>query len=474
MNKKKILDKKWFKDKKVVVFGIGLLGGGVSAIKFLSSSGAQVIATDIKSKEELKKSLVEIKGLKNVTLVLGQHRREDFEHSDMIIKTPGCPWTNEYIKLALKNKIPVETDASLFLRLCKNKVIGITGTKGKTTVSHMTSHFLKSSGYHTIQVGVGITPVLDRLSLLKKNTVVVFEFSSWRLSALKYAKVSPHISIFTSFFPDHMNYYHDMATYWTDKEQIFKFQKKDDFLIFNADDESIFSKIQRLNLNSKKIAVTFSNDNSRDIFVENDIAFINVDGKAKKIANISDMQVMGTHNKINMLLALGAVRAIGASESKLAKAVKSFRSIKYRLEHIRTLNGVEYYNDTAATNPGASIAAINTFKDRNIILLAGGAEKNLATDNFAMQIAKKVKKVFFFKGEYSEKLISEMKKMKLEKDLSDYKLYDSMKEILQEVRTQSQEKDIVLLSPGASSFSMYKNEFERGDDFILEVEKLKK
>ncbi len=474
MNKKKTLDRKWFRDKKIVVFGIGQLGGGVSVIKFLVSAGAQVIATDIKSKEELKKSLLEIKDLKNVTLVLGQHRREDFVHTDMIVKTPGCPWTNEYIKLALKNNIPVETDASLFLRLCKNKVIGITGTKGKTTVSHMVTHFLKNTGHHTIQVGVGITPVLNRLSLLKKNTIVVFELSSWRLSALKYAKVSPHIAIFTSFFPDHMNYYSNMDTYWKDKEQIFKHQKKDDFLIFNADDQNLFSKIQANKLNSKKIAVTFSNDRSKEIFVEGDYAFLNVGDKIKKIANISDMQVMGVHNRRNMLLAMGAVRAIGASETKLLKAVKSFRSIKYRLEHIRTLNGVEYYNDTAATNPGASIVALDAFSGRNIILLAGGAEKNLEIKEFTEQIAKKVKKVLFFKGEYSERLISALKKMKLKKDLSDFKLYSSMKEILNEAKKQSEEEDVVLLSPGASSFSMYRNEFERGDEFVLEVERLKK
>lgn len=474
MKKKVTLDKKWFKGKKIVVFGIGELGGGVSSIKFLVANGAHVIATDIKSKEVLKKSLKEIKDLKNVTLVLGQHRSEDFIHADMIIKTPGCSWNNEYIKLALKNEIQVETDASLFFRLCKNRIIGITGSKGKTTVSHMVSHFLKSSGYHAIQIGVGVTPVLDRLELLKKNSIVVFELSSWRLSAIKFSKISPTVSIFTSFFPDHMNYYKNMEEYWNDKKQIFKYQKKDDTFVFNSDDENIIKKINDLDLNMNKIAVSIKNDKNSGIFVEDGIAFLNKDDEMIEIAKLSNMNVIGEHNKRNILLAMGAVASIGGNISKLRRAVKFFSPVKYRLEHIRTLNKVEYYNDTAATNPTAALMALNSFKNKNIILLAGGSDKNLGTMEFVNKIVKNVKKVLFLKGKYSEKLISEIKKLKIYNDITNYKMYDSMYSIIKDAKELSSENDIILLSPGASSFSMFKNEFERGDEFVIEVEKLKK
>jgi len=474
MKKKNTLDRKWFKGKKIVVFGIGELGGGVSAIKFLVANGASVIATDIKSKETLKKPLREIKDLKNVSFVLGQHRRENFVHADMVIKTPGCPWTNEYIKLALKNNIPVETDASLFFRLCKNKIIGITGSKGKTTVSHMVSHFLKSSGYHPIQIGVGVTPVLDRLELLKKNSVVVFELSSWRLSALKFCKISPKISIFTSFFPDHMNYYKNMDEYWNDKKQIFKYQKKDDTLVFNADEESIIENINKMDLSMERISVSLKNDKNFSVFVENNIAFLNKSNKIKEIAKIDDIKVIGKHNKMNILLAISAVIAIGGNVNKLKRAVKLFSSVKYRLEHIKTINGVEYYNDTAATNPNASITAIESFHGREIILLVGGADKNLETKNFAKYIVKNVKKALFFKGKYSDRLISEIKKMNLDTNITNYKLYDSMNDIIKDARELSCENDVVLLSPGAASFGIFKNEFDRGDKFIHEVERLKK
>ncbi len=473
MKKKNILDKKWFKGKSIVVFGIGELGGGISSIKFLVANGAHVLATDIKSRETLKKSIKEIKNLKNVTLVLGQHRRENFIHADMIIKTPSCPWTNEYIKLALKNNIPVETDASLFFRLCKNKIIGITGAKGKTTVSHMVTHFLKNTGYHTIQVGVGVTPVLDRLELLKKNSIVVFELSSWRLSALKFTKISPTVSIITNFFPDHMNYYKDMDSYWSDKMQIIKYQKKDDIFIYNADDNGILDKIKNLELKMKTISVSMNNDENSKIFIRNGSVFVNNDKKIKEIAKLSNMKVIGEHNKRNMLLAMSAVFFMGGNASKIRKSVEFFSPIKYRLEHIKTYNGIKYYNDTTATNPNAAILALDVFKDKNIILLVGGSDKKLDTKDFANKIVSRVKKVFFFKGKYSEKLMFEIKKIEIDKEITNYKLYDSMKEIVKDATKSAQSDDIILLSPGASSFSLYKNEFERGDEFTMEVNNIK-
>ncbi|PID51672.1 MAG: UDP-N-acetylmuramoylalanine--D-glutamate ligase, partial [Candidatus Moraniibacteriota bacterium] len=168
------MDRSWFKGKRVTVFGIGLLGGGIGTIRFLVENGAHVIATDIKTKEVLAHSLEQLRGVKNVTYVLGQHRNEDFTHVDMVIKTPQVPWTNKHIKLAKQHNIPVESDSSLFFLLCKNPIIGITGTKGKTTTSHLIYHILKKAGKNPIKIGIGQTPVLDRLRLLKKNSVVVF------------------------------------------------------------------------------------------------------------------------------------------------------------------------------------------------------------------------------------------------------------------------------------------------------------
>ncbi|MFZ5982289.1 MAG: Mur ligase family protein, partial [Patescibacteria group bacterium] len=198
------------KGKKITVMGLGLHGGGIGTIKFLSGVGAKVTVTDIKAKEELAQSLEKIKGLKNVETVFGQHRREDFIKADMVIKNPGVPWNNQHIKLALENDVPVEIDASLFFKLCQNPIIGITGTKGKTTTASLIFEILKTAGKNPLQVGVGQVSVLDKLELLKKDTWVVFELSSWRLSGLGRAKLSPQIAVWTNFYPDHLNYYKDL------------------------------------------------------------------------------------------------------------------------------------------------------------------------------------------------------------------------------------------------------------------------
>ncbi|MFA6790757.1 MAG: Mur ligase family protein, partial [Parcubacteria group bacterium] len=229
------MDVNYFKGKKITVFGLGLLGGGLGVVRFLVKHGAKkIIVTDIKSREELRSSVNKLKGIKNIEFVLGYHRADDFSKVDMVIKNPQIPWENKYIKLALEKNIPVEMDSSLFFKLCKNKIIGITGTKGKTTTASMIFDILKNSGEKPVMVGVGQTSVLDKLEEIKKESVVVFELSSWRLSALGRARVSPAISVFVNIFPDHLNYYENMEKYLEDKKNIFLYQKSVDWIILNG------------------------------------------------------------------------------------------------------------------------------------------------------------------------------------------------------------------------------------------------
>jgi len=175
------MDKSYLKGKKITVMGLGILGGGEGAVRFLAEVGAIVTVTDIKSSEKLKKSVEKLKDLKNVKFILGQHRTEDFVKTDMVVKNPAVPWNNKHIKLALEKGVPVEMDSSLFFKLCQNSIVGVTGTKGKTTVSSLIYEILKADGKNVIKVGIGDVSVLDKLKMLKKNSVVVFEISSWRL-----------------------------------------------------------------------------------------------------------------------------------------------------------------------------------------------------------------------------------------------------------------------------------------------------
>ncbi len=468
------MDVKWFKGKRITVFGVGLLGGGIGTIRFLVENGARVIATDIKSKKELAPALEQLKDLKNVEYVLGQHRREDFTKVDMIVKTPPVPWTNKHIKLALEKKIPVEVDSSLFFKLCKNPIIGITGTKGKTTTSHLIYHILKKAGKNPVQVGIGQTPVLNRLNLLKKNSVVVFELSSWRLSALANAKISPHIAVFTNLFPDHMNYYKTMETYLNDKKNILIHQKPKDWFVCNCDDKVIGHLCNEALGNVMAVSMNEKTE-GRSVFCRDGKIYLNDGIDAKELINVKDLSLRGTHNITNIMLAVGACFNYGVNTKNIKLGIKSFRPISHRLEFIIKKDGIKYYNDTTATNPQSALASINAF-DEPIILIAGGSDKKLPYKEFAEAISEKVKGVVFIKGGATDKIIMHIKKYLTEKGCCDckkhFEVVDSMDKAVELASRSADEGDVVLLSPGAASFGVFSNEFDRGNKFKYAVKNL--
>ncbi len=467
------MDVKWFRGKRVTVFGIGLLGGGIGTIRFLVENGARVIATDIKDKKALAPSLEQLKDLKNVEYVLGQHRREDFTKVDMVIKTPPVPWTNKHIKLALENNIPVEVDSSLFFKLCKNPIIGITGTKGKTTTSHLIYHILRKSGKNSIKVGIGQTPVLSRLNRLKKNSVVVFELSSWRLSALANAKISPQIGVFTNLFPDHMNYYKTMDEYLNDKKNIFIHQKPKDWFVCNCDDPVIGNLCDNAPGNVMAISMNKKSD-GRSVFFQNEKIYLNDGIDSKELLNKKELSLRGDHNIANIMLAVGACFAYGISAKNIKSAIKSFRSISHRLEFVTERGGIKYYNDTAATNPQSALASLNAFEEP-IILIAGGNDKKLPYKEFAEAISEKVKGVVFIKGDATDKIIMYIRKYLSEKGEDGQKRFEvvgSMEKAVELASRSAAEGDVVLLSPGASSFGVFSNEFDRGNQFKYAVKNL--
>ncbi|MGW8184679.1 MAG: UDP-N-acetylmuramoyl-L-alanine--D-glutamate ligase [Candidatus Moraniibacteriota bacterium] len=463
----------YFRNKKITVFGLGLLGGGLGVVKFIAKHGAKkIIVTDIKSKEELRRSIEKLKGIKNIEFILGYHRIEDFSQVDMVIKNPQIPWDNKYIKEALNKKIPVEMDSSLFFKLCKNKIIGVTGTKGKTTTSSMIFDLLKNSGKNPIMVGVGQESVLDKLEKLRSDSIVVFELSSWRLSALGRSKLSPQIAVFKNIFPDHLNYYKGMKDYIADKENICKFQKPNDWCIVNRDDEIIQNISQRVK--SQLVEFSFSRrDEGRSVFYEDERIYINDGIDIREVVSKDKLANFSKHNISNLLAAIGVALALGIEFDKVKKAVSKIHSISHRLEFVTEADGVKYYNDSAATIPDAAIAAIESF-DKPIILIAGGSDKNLDFSDLAKLISEKVKGIIFLKGNATEKLIEKLIKNTPDREHKRFEIFDSMDKAVEEAARVADRGDVVLLSPGAASFGLFENEFDRGDKFKRAVKNLKK
>ncbi|MFH0968952.1 MAG: UDP-N-acetylmuramoyl-L-alanine--D-glutamate ligase [Patescibacteria group bacterium] len=464
------MDLNFFKDKKITVLGLGLHGGGVGIVKFLANHGAKVVVTDLKTKEQLAPSLKELEGLKNVEYVLGQHRQEDFTNTGMVIKNPAVPWDNPHVKLALEKKVPVEMDSSLFFKLCKNKIIGVTGTKGKTTTAALIYEILKLAGKNPVRAGSGQVSVLDKLDILKKDSIVVFELSSWRLSALKKEKMSPHIAVITNILRDHQNYYKSMEDYIADKKNIFLFQKPTDWLVFNDDNEKLKEIYPEVKSQVLKFSFTPAKD-AHSIFVENDTIYVNNGVDTKKIIEIKDIKIPGKHNVYNIMAAIGATFAFGISPEEIKKAIANFPGVPHRMEFVREFNGVKYYNDTTATIPDAVLASIKSF-NAPIILIAGGEDKKLDFGELGKEILKYAKKIVFLKGSGSEKLIEEIKKSNPEQEFN-FPICGSMEEAVNIAKDLTEEGDMILLSPGAASFNLFLNEFDRGDKFKAAVEKLK-
>ncbi|OIO52629.1 MAG: UDP-N-acetylmuramoylalanine--D-glutamate ligase [Parcubacteria group bacterium CG1_02_44_65] len=436
------MDKKeyshFFKDKKITLMGLGLLGRGINVAKFLAKNWAPLTITDLKTENELKPSLKELKRFKNIKYVLGRHRLIDFRNRDIVIKAAGVPFDSPYIKEAEKNEIPVEMDASLFAKISQAKIIGITGTRGKSTVTDIIYQILKSTGRKVFLGGnvrgIATLPLLEKI---KPGVWVVLELDSWQLHGFGDSKISPHIAVFTNFLPDHLNYYRNsMKRYFSDKANIFKYQTKKDYLIVSRQAEQEIKKRFKGEIKSRML-----------------------DAPDKKWLT----KLIGRHNQVNISLAAAALTAAGIKESAIAKFVKNYAGLPGRMEFVGEFDGIKYYNDTNATTPEAAIAALQSFK-RKVVLIAGGSDKNLDFGQMAEAIKKKTKALILVKGAGTERLIKHLKR-------HSFMLAEDMNEAIKKAREFCRKGDTVLLSPGAASFGVFKNEYDRGEQFNYYVQK---
>ena len=461
-----MLKREWFKGKRVTIFGLGLNRGALGSIRFLIDSGVkEVIATDIKTKEELAPTLKELSSYKNITYVLGQHRSEDFTNVDMVIKNPIFPWTNEYIKLALEHKIPVEMDASLFTLFSRAPMIGITGTKGKTTTSSLIAHILEVNKRRIVRVGISQIGFLDALEKITPTTTVVAELSSWRLSSFAPHKYSPSVAVVTNIYPDHLNYYKKMSAYIGDKLNIARFQKKGDTLVLNYDNE----ETRGFASHAKGRIVWFSENEfpeGEGIFLRLGTVYERTLTEERVLFPWPKTHLLGEHNRSNILAATAVARLQAISPENIVKALESFSGVPHRLEFVGEKDGVKFYNDTAATMPEAAIAGLRSFT-KPVVLIAGGADKAFEFESLAKAFVHFPKSVILLKGTATEKLLPLMQKEALAEGKGEvtFPVMTNMADALQVAYDEAESGDVVLLSPGAASFGLFQNEFDRGDQF---------
>jgi len=476
--------------------GIGLHGGGVSMIKWLVKQGARVVATDKKTKETLESSIKKLSKLiksKKIKLIIGRHRMDDFRSADLIVKNPAVPWTNTYIKQARKNGIKVEMDSSLFFKLCPSKkIIGVTGTKGKTTTSHILNAILKKAGKKVVMVGTGKVTVMDRLRLIDKNTFVVFELSSWRLSALRKHKISPKYAVVTNIYPDHLNYYKTMRGYINDKLAIVKYQKKNGLAVLNYDNKEARNFSEETKAEVAYYSVKDNYSIIQDVYLEDEKIKYRTDKKDGIICAVNELKILGRHNISNIMAGATVAIRMKISPKVIRRAIIGFTGVRHRLEFVDEKEDIMFYNDSAATTPESAVAGIDAFisspKIPNIYLIAGGSSKKLDLSILADKITRagEIKKVVLLKGTASELLLKLIKKREGEDKIIG--IVDNMQAAVDLMNTEIKKakesygstegmeiisEDIVLLSPGCASFGLFDNEFDRGNQFRDIVKELK-
>ncbi len=461
-----MISKDFFHGKRITVFGLGLNSGGVGTVDFLAKHGAkEIIVTDIKTREELAPSLEKLKGYKNITLIIGQHRPEDFSHVDMVIKNPLIPWTNEYVKIAEQAHVPVEMDASLFFQLIPSgvKVIGVTGSKGKTTTATLLAHILEKAGEKVVRVGIGQEAVLGKLDQVTLGQSVVFELSSWRLSSLHRIQKSPEIAVVTNIYPDHLNYYRTMEAYIHDKEAIFAYQKQTGKVIFNARNTETVAMAERAP--GAKYFFSGTEDTLAQATLQADELSFRFPDQLDQQISLTGTKLFGQHNQENILAAGLAARIFGIAPETIEKGILSFPGVPHRFEFIREVGGVKYINDTAATIPEATVASLRAI-DTPVILLAGGSDKQLPLDTLIEAIVTRAKHTILFQGDATKKILAQLKTRNLNEEPL---IVDSMQKAVLAASRMAGVGDTVLLSPGCASFGMFQNEFDRGEQFRASV-----
>ena len=449
----------YFKGKKITLMGLGLLGRGIGDARFLARHGANLIVTDLKTKEQLASSLEELKEFSNITYCLGEHSLEDFKDRDMIIKVAGVPLDSAFIAEAKVHNIPVEMSTSLFARLFleyKKSVgkentkclIGITGSKGKTTTTHLIFEILtKGFPNARIRLGGNIQGVstLAYLDDLQPDDIFVLELDSWQLQGFGESKLSPHISVFTNLLPDHLNYYKgSMDAYFKDKANIFCFQDEKNICFVGPTITSWAEKHTPTHTLRLKKPTTFS-----------------IEKKSRSLA--------GKHNDENIALAVGVAQEMGVSENIITKTIEEFEGVPGRLQFLGEKNGVAYYNDTTATMPDAVLAAIRALGEKkNIILIMGGADKQTDATTLIQELPKFCKALVLFKGTGTDKV----RHLINDSEFESVTEVGSMTEAVTIARQNAQSGDIILLSPAFASFGMFINEYDRGDQFNSAVKQV--
>ena len=449
--------------KKVAIIGLGV--SNIPLIDYMYEKNAKVTVFDNKEKEEFDKDILEKLEKYGFDLICGKDNLSKLSGFDYVFRSPSCLPTRPELVEEQKRGAVITTEIEMLIKLCPCKVIGITGTEGKTTTSSIIYEIVKNTGKNCYLGGNIGNPIFTKLKDMTEDDIIVLEMSSFQLMNME---VSPDISLVTNIYPDHLNVHSSYKEYQDAKKSIFIHQNANGIVVLNYDNEITrdFAK------DAKGKVIFFSSKNHLDngyIYDEKDgnIKYI-LNNEETNILNKSEVKLRGVHNYENICAALAVTNTIANLEEQ-KEAIKNFTGVEHRLEFVRELDGVKYYNDSIGTSPASTIAGLNSF-DENIVLLAGGSDKGLDYKEIGEKIAEKVGTLILC-GPTSDIIENATNNALNGKQINIIRV-SNMNEAVNKAKEYAKPGDIVLLSPASASFDLYKNFMERGNIYKECVNKL--
>jgi len=446
---------------------IGAAKSGIAAAEFLLNAGARVILSDSKERNALEETIATLlASIHNghagaLTVESGAHREESFRNCDFVVVSPGVPLSLPIFNISRNAGIPVIGEIELAYRHLEGRIIGITGSNGKTTTTTLVAELLKGGGIKGCAAGNIGTPLISLVEQSTPEHVFSVELSSFQLESIQ--KFRPFVGSILNLTPDHMDRYPGFDDYIAAKERIFLNQTRNNFAVLNADDDRTAAMAARVA--SKPVLFSRTKEPANGAFVRSNAVMYRDENREKTLFPVSAISIKGSHNLENVLAACTMAILAGVSPETLEEGVHSFKGVEHRLEWVADVNGVHYYNDSKATNVDATIKALEAFPG-NILLIAGGRDK--AGDFTALRetVKERVKRLVVI-GEAAAKISDALS------DIVTTVEAQSMEEAIADCSRSALPGDIVLLAPACASFDWYKNYEHRGRVFKEAVRKLR-
>lgn len=462
-NKKLEQFEKDIEKKKIAVIGIGV--SNIPLIDYLHEKKAEVSVFDDREEDKISKDILEKLKKYNFKCYFGKRNLDNLYGFYLIFRSPSCLPTKPELEKEAQRGAIITTEIEQLIKMAPCKVIGITGSDGKTTTTTLTARILEDAGYKVYLGGnIGI-PLFTKLNEIKPEDLIVLELSSFQLMGMK---VSPNIGVITNITPNHLNVHKDYQEYIDAKKTIFKHQNENDTIILNYDNEIT----RKCADEAKSKVIFFSGKEKLDngFIVEDNTIKECKDGIRKHILDTKDVLLRGEHNYENIATALAATNTLVDTDVAV-KAIEKFKAVEHRLEFVRELDGAKWYNDSVSSSPTRTIAGLKSF-DEDILLIAGGYDKNLDYTPIAKPILDKVKTLILL-GQTSGKIFEAVKREEeKEKKQIDIHMCENLKETVDLAKKLAKPGQVVLFSPASASFDLFKNFADRGQQFKKLVNKL--